>query len=109
MLRRYLFHITLTALIGALIGAVAGWVTSEFMPQWAVGGAVIGAFIGAFMGTRIGAYRFARQNPEEALRQERIREGRRQSLRKIAPRDNMAESMEVAKPGPIGIGPFNDT
>lgn len=102
-------HMLASALIGALIGAVAGLVTSEFMAEGALGGAVIGASIGAYFGARISAYRFARRNPEEALRQESIRAGRRQSLSKFAPRDNLAASMEVANREPIGIGFSDDT
>lgn len=108
-MRPLLIYLFTAMLIGMAIGAVAGWVTAEFRLDGAAGGAVIGAIVGAYMGTRIGAYRFARQNPEEALRQERIREGRRQLLEKVKPRGIWAEANKVANHGSIGIGSIDDS
>lgn len=71
--------------ICAAIGAVAGLLTSDMRPDGAAAGAVIGAIIGSWLSIRVRAHRaaigHARQNPQEAVNQENLKEKHYQTKR----------------------------
>lgn len=73
-------HIVSGALLGAVMGAVAFFFLAEGMPEGIAGGVLIGGSVGTLLAARIGAHRAAIQrakdDPEEAQRQARLRDAR---------------------------------
>ncbi len=71
--------------MGAAIGAVGGLLTADLRPDGAVAGAVIGAIISSWLALRARAYRAAisraRQDPQEAARQDKLQAQHFQSKR----------------------------
>ena len=69
--------------VAAVIGAVVGLVTSDMLPEAAAAGAVIGLIVGSWLSMRVythrSAMRNARQDPQEAARQDRLKDQHEQT------------------------------